>query len=291
MNNQEYLIKKENILSVFILGWMAFISTLKLSTKHILYPICGQLFGILLLSLTPILEYREMVSVTNTPDGWIYFLLSLSGAFIFTFSLWKFFVVLCATNLLARDIYDNRAIANLSFYISDVNRKKWSYFRFLLGYLFIMLFFTFLTAIIMYIELNLRIYNFITASINIFLLIIQSTIFLTYILLSNIIIQHYSFNRFLGFWQILKRTLNFIKINFVQLTILSMITILFSNIIAYFIQMLISFLVINPFNISADNSIGIAIRFAVGFIANSFIIVLFQYIYTRFYFLAQNNNE
>ena len=214
MNNQEFIIKKENILSVFIIGWLAFLSTLKLSIKHIIFPVIGQLFGILLLALVPVLEYREMINVMNTPDGWIYFILSLAGAIILSFSIWKFFVVLCSTNLLARDIYDNRAIANLSFYISDVNRKKWSYFRFLIGYLIIMLAFTAITAMIMFAEMNLKIYNFFTATTNLFLLIIQSVVFVTYILLSNIIIQHYAFNRFLGFWEILRRAFRFIKNNF-----------------------------------------------------------------------------
>ena len=288
MNNQEFIIKKENIISLFFTGWIAYLSTFKLCIKHTIIPILGQLFGILLLSLVPILEYREMVNVSNTPDGWIYFLLSASGAIIFSFSLWKFFVVLCSINLLARDIYEDRAIANLSFYISDVNRKKWSYLRFLIGYLIIMLSFTAITALIMFAEIKLNIYNFFTAGINLILLILQSTVFLTYVLLSNIIIQHYAFNRFLGFWAILKRSFNFIKTNFIQLTILSFITILFSNLVAYLVQILISFLIINPFNISADNSIGVAIRFTIGFIVNSFIIILFQYIYTRFYLLSEN---
>ena len=90
MNNQEFIIKKENILSVFIIGWLAFLSTLKLSIKHIIFPVIGQLFGILLLALVPVLEYREMINVMNTPDGWIYFILSLAGAIILSFSIWKF---------------------------------------------------------------------------------------------------------------------------------------------------------------------------------------------------------
>ena len=151
-----------------------------------------------------------------------------------------------------------------------------------------MLAFTAITAMIMFAEMNLKIYNFFTATTNLFLLIIQSVVFVTYILLSNIIIQHYAFNRFLGFWEILRRAFRFIKNNFIQLTILSMITILFSNIIAYLVQVLISFLIINPFALSPENSLGLGIRFSLGFIINSFIIILFQYIYTRFYFLTQN---
>ena len=145
-----------------------------------------------------------------------------------------------------------------------------------------------LTAIIMFLEMKLIVYNFITSMANISLLLMQSAIFLTYVLFSNIIIQYYSFNRILGFWEIIKRSFQFIGKNFVQLTILSFITVIFSNLIAYLVQFLITFLVINPFNIAADNSIGIATRFTVGFIINAFIIVLFQYIYARFYLGAQN---
>ena len=288
MNINELTIKKENVFSTFFTGWVAFLSTFKLSFKHIITPILGQLFGVLLISLVPILEYREMVNVTSTPDGWIYFALSLSGLIIFTYSLWKFFVLLCGVNLLARDIYDDRAIANISFYTSDVLRKKWSYIRFLIGYLMIALAFAGLTAIIMFLEMKLIVYNFITSMANISLLLMQSAIFLTYVLFSNIIIQYYSFNRILGFWEIIKRSFQFTDKNFVQLTILSFITVIFSNLIAYLVQFLITFLVINPFNIAADNSIGIATRFTVGFIINAFIIVLFQYIYARFYLGAQN---
>lgn len=288
MNTNELAIKKENIFSTFLSGWSAFLTTLKLSFKHTIIPILGQLFGILLISLVPVLEYREMVNVSSTPDGWIYFALSLSGLIIFVYSLWKFFVLLCGVNLLARDIYDDRAIANISFYTSDVIRKKWSYLRFLIGYLAIALFFAGVTAVIMFLEAKIVVYNFLTSAANIFLLLIQSAVFLTYILFSNIIIQHYAFNRILGFWEIIKRSFQFIGKNFIALTILSFITVIFSNIIAYLTQFLITFLIINPFGLTADNSAGIAIRFTIGFIINAFIIVLFQYIYTRFYLLVQN---
>ncbi len=289
MNINELTIKKENILSTFFSGWVAFLSTFKLSFKHTIIPVLGQLFGILLISLVPILEYREMVNVTSTPDGWIYFVLSLSGLIIFVYSLWKFFVLLCGANLLARDIYDERAIANISFYTSDVLRKKWSYIRFLTGYLLIALVFAAITAAIMFIETRIVVYNFITSVANVILLLIQSAVFLTYILFSNIIIQYYSFNRILGFFEIIKRTFQFIGKNFVQLTILSFITVIFSNLVAYLVQFLITFIIINPFGLSADNSMGIAIRFTVGFIINAFIMVLFQYIYARFYLAAQNS--
>lgn len=290
MNTNELSIKKENIFSTFFTGWVAFLSTMKLSFKHIIMPVMGQLFGILLVSLVPVLEYREMVNVSSTPDGWIYFALSLSGLIIFVFSLWKFFVLLCGINLLARDIYDDRAIANISFYTSDVLRKKWSYIRFLTGYLIIALAFAGLTAGIMFIETKIVVYNFITSVANVSLLLIQSAIFLTYILFSNIIIQYYSFNRILGFWEIIKRSFQFIGRNFVPLTILSFITVVFSNLIAYLVQFLITFLIIKPFDLATDNSIGIAIRFTLGFIINAFVIILFQYIYARFYLSAQNNN-
>ena len=290
MNTNELSIKKENIFSTFFTGWVAFLSTMKLSFKHIIMPVMGQLFGILLVSLVPVLEYREMVNVSSTPDGWIYFALSLSGLIIFVFSLWKFFVLLCGINLLARDIYDDRAIANISFYTSEKKKKKWSYIRFLTGYLIIALAFAGLTAGIMFIETKIVVYNFITSVANVSLLLIQSAIFLTYILFSNIIIQYYSFNRILGFWEIIKRSFQFIGRNFVPLTILSFITVVFSNLIAYLVQFLITFLIIKPFDLATDNSIGIAIRFTLGFIINAFVIILFQYIYARFYLSAQNNN-
>ena len=289
MDTNDFAIKKENIFLTFLAGWSVFLSTIRLSFKHIIIPVAGELFGILLISLVPILEYREMINVKATPDGWIYFALSLSGLIIFIYSLWKFFVVLCGVNLLARDIYDDRAIANISFYTSDVLRKKWSYIRFLTGYLAIALIFAALSAGIMFFEAKLVVYNFITSTANITLLLIQSGIFLTYILFSNIIIQQYSFNRILGFWEVIKRTFKFIGRNFTGLTILSFITVIFSNIIAYIVQVLITFLITNPLGLSADNSAGVAVRFTIGFIINAFIMVLVQYIYARFYLLEQNS--
>ena len=247
MDTNDFAIKKENIFLTFLAGWSVFLSTIRLSFKHIIIPVAGELFGILLISLVPILEYREMINVKATPDGWIYFALSLSGLIIFIYSLWKFFVVLCGVNLLARDIYDDRAIANISFYTSDVLRKKWSYIRFLTGYLAIALIFAALSAGIMFFEAKLVVYNFITSTANITLLLIQSGIFLTYILFSNIIMQQYSFNRILGFWEVIKRTFKFIGRNFTGLTILSFITVIFSNIIAYIVQVLITFLITSMF--------------------------------------------
>lgn len=288
-STNELSIKKENVFSTFFIGWVAYLSTFKLSFKQTIIPILGQLFGILLISLVPVLEYREMVSVKSTPDGWIYFALSISGGVIFIYSLWKFFVLLCGVNLLARDIYDDRAVANISFYTSDVLRKKWSYIRFLAGYLVIGLLFAAATAGVMYMAAKIVTYNFLTSTANIMLLLIQSALVLTYILFSNIIIQFYSFNRILGFFEIVKRAFRFIGSNFVSLTILSFITVVFSNIIAYLVQFLITFIITNPFGITPDNSAGVAIRFIIGFVINSFIVVLFQYIYSRFYISSYGN--
>ena len=132
MNTQDLVIKKENFIETFFIGWITFLTTLKISFKQILLPIVGQIFGIFLISLAPILEYREMLDIRETPDGWLYITLSILGLMIFLYFIWRFFVVLGGINLLARDIYDNRAIANLNFYTSDILRKKWSYIRFLI---------------------------------------------------------------------------------------------------------------------------------------------------------------
>ena len=122
MNTKELVIKKENIVNTFFIGWLSFLATLKISFKQIIIPAIGQLFGIFMISLAPILEYRAMIDIRSTPDGWLYIFLSLTGLAVFLYFLWRYFVVLAGVNLLARDIYDDRAIANLSFYISDITR-------------------------------------------------------------------------------------------------------------------------------------------------------------------------
>ena len=154
------------------------------------------------------------------------------------------FVALAVVNLLARDIYDNRAIANLSFYTSDILRKKWSYIRFLVVYLFVALVFTALMAGILFLQRNLVTYNVWTNLGSIGLLLVQTFVLLAYILFSNIALQGYAFNRIIGLWRTLGKIGSFIVQNFTNLTLLSIITILFSNLIAYIAQGILTFLII-----------------------------------------------
>lgn len=283
METESLITKKENIFSTFFIGWLAFLSTIKICTKQIIISVFGQLFGILLISLAPILEYREMISVFETPDGWLYITLSLMGIGFFVYFLWRFFVVLAGVNLLARDIYDNRAIANLSFYTSDILRKKGSYIIFLIGYTFIVALFTLITAGILFLERNIVTYNFWTNLASLSLIILQTFVLVGYTLFSAIVIQGYTFNRIIGFWASMRKIFRFIGENFVMFTILALIALAFSNIIAYLTQAILTFLVINPLDIYPDNSIGIAIRFSAGFIMNAFVVVLLQFVYARFY--------
>ena len=290
MNTKDLVIKKENLLETFLIGLITFLSTLKISTKQIVLPILGQLFGVFLISLAPILEYREMLDITQNPDGWLYITLSVIGLGIFLFFLWKFFIVLAGVNLLARDIYDNRAIANLSFYTSDILRKKWSYLRFLIGYSIITMGFIAFTTGVMYLQQKFIPYNILTNLANIMLISIQAIILLTYLLFSNIAIQGYTFNRILSFGRTISKIVKFIKTNIIQLTLVSILTICFSNIIAYLVQAVITFLITNPFELTSENSLGIAIRFSCGMIINGFIVVLFQYNYARFYLVADQDS-
>ena len=289
MNTSDFVIKRENILSTFFVGWLAFLLTLRINFKHIIIPVIGQLFGILLISLAPILEFREMLPVFETPDGWVYVSLSVIGVIFFVYFLWRFFVALSGVNLLARDVYDNRAIANLSFYISEIQRKKWSYIRFLIGYAIIASIFTAITAGILFLERNFVSYDFWTNLLSFTIIMIQTVVILTYILFSNIAIQGYTYNRIIGFWNTFKKIFSFIKDNFANFSLLSILTIIFSNIIAYLAQAFLSFFIINPLDLYSDNSITIAIRFTVGFIINAFVVVLLQFIYSRFYLNEEEN--
>ena len=291
MDTHNLVIKNENVFTTFFIGWQSFLIMFRTTFRATIRSLLGQLFGILMVSLAPILEFREMIDISSTPDGWLYILLSVFGIGIFVHFLWRFFLILAAVNLFARDIYDNRAIANLSFYISDVNRKKWSYFRFLMGYLSIALFFSAVTATIMYLAQKLVVYNFMTGLAGLILVLIQSAIFLGYILFSNIAIQGYVFNRIIGLSGIVGRVLRFIKENFIPLTILSFVTVFFSNVIAYVVQILTGLIIINPFGLYGDNSVGIAIRFTLGFIANGFVLVLLQYIYSRLYLVSEDREK
>lgn len=287
MDTKDLAIRCENVFTTFLIGWQSFLMMFFTTFKATIKALLGQLFGILMVSLAPVLEYREMIDISETPDGWIYLFLSISGSVIFAYYLWKFFVVLGAVNLLARDIYENRAIANISFYTSDILRKKGSYFRFLIGYLFIALIFSAITALVLYSEQKLIVYNYWTNIANFGLIVVQSAILLGYILFSNIALQGYVFNRLIGFVQTVAKIIDFIKKHFIPLTILSFLTVLFSNIIAYVTQIITTFLVINPFNLYGDNSIGIFLRFTAGFIANGFVVVFLQYIYTRLYLISE----
>lgn len=290
MDTSNFITKRENIFSTFFIGWLAFLSTLRISLKQLLSSVLGQLFGIFLISLAPILEYREMIDLFEAPDGWLYITISVTGVIFFLYYLWRFFVVLAGANLLARDIYDNRAIANLSFYTSDILRRKGSYIIFLTGCTFIALLFTGITALILYIERNIVVYNLWTNLASLSMVILQTFVLVGYLLFSNIALQGYTFNRIIGFGRTIKKIIDFICENIVSLTFLVIITTLFSNIIAYLVQGLLSFLIINPLNLYSDNSIAIAIRFTAGFVINAFVILLLQYIYARFYLNAEEDS-
>ena len=143
----------------------------------------------------------------------------------------------------------------------------------------------------MYLEQKLVVYNFVTGVAGLILVLIQSAIFLGYILFSNIAIQGYVFNRIIGFSGIVAKILRIIKENFIPLTILSFVTVFFSNIVAYVVQILTGFIIIDPFGLYGDNSVGMAIRFTLGFVANGFVIVLLQYIYSRFYLISEDREK
>ena len=290
MDTKELVIKKENIFETFFLAWISFLATFKICFKHILIPIIGQLFGILMISLAPVLEYREMIDVTQTPDGWLYITLSILGTAIFIYFLWRFFVTLGGINLLARDIYDDRAIANLSFYISDILRKKGGFIRFLIGYSFITGVFVLITAGILYLEQKIIVYNFLTNFAHLLILLGLTTTVLTYLLFSNIALQGYTFNRILGFSRTIIRIKKFIKEHLLQLILLSLITVCFSNIISYLVQAIITFLIINPFDLTTENSLGAAIRFTGGVIINGFVVAFLQFVYARFYLVSEQNS-
>lgn len=294
MDTSELLIRrdgaKEGLFSTFFIGWGACLSTLRLYFKQTLFPVLGQLFGIFLISLAPILEYREFINIFETPDGWIYIGLSLSGIIFFVYFLWKFFVTLAGVNLLARDIYDNRAIANLSFYTSDIIRKKWSYIRFLIVYTLIALIFTASMSGILFLQRNLVTYDVWTNLASIGLLLVQTFILLAYILFSNIALQGYAYNRIIGLWRTLGKICHFIIDNFTGLTLLSLLTVAFSNIVAYIVQALLTFLIINPLAWQVDDSTTVATRFVVGFIINAFVVVFLQYVFSRFYLVCEKDS-
>ena len=94
--------------------------------------------------------------------------------------LWRFFITLGGINLLARDIYDDRAIANLSFYTSDILRKKGGYLRFLIGYSLITGLFIIITAGILYLEQKVIVYNFFTNIVYLLILLSLTIVILTY---------------------------------------------------------------------------------------------------------------
>lgn len=294
MDTSDLLIKKdgakEGLFSTFFMGWFAFLLTFILFFKQVVFSVIGQIFGIFLMSLAPILEYREFINIFETSDGWIYIGLSISGVIFFVYFLWRFFVSLAGVNLLARDIYDNRAIANLSFYTSDILRKKWSYIRFLVVYLFVALVFTALMAGILFLQRNLVTYNVWTNLGSIGLLLVQTFVLLAYILFSNIALQGYAFNRIIGLWRTFGKIGSFIVQNFTNLTLLSIITLLFSNLIAYIAQGILTFLIINPLGWLSDDSTTVAIRFVTGFIVNAFVVVLLQYVFSRFYLKCEKDS-
>ena len=130
---------------------------------------------------------------------------------------------------------------------------------------------------------NLVTYNLWTNLSAIALLVLQTFILLSYILFSNIALQGYSYNRIIGLGRTLRKIGSFIIENFAAITSLSLLTVAFSNIVAYIAQALLTFIIINPFSLQPDDSILIATRFVVGFVVNSFVVVFLQYVYSRFY--------